>query len=500
MPLNSLQLKPDSDTQVSFRSPAIATLQGNSGGLTVIGGTGSGDDLTLQSTTNGTKGTLFLDDLVSLRPNYPDDPGSANDIMVFNATFTESAGTGMSGYGFNFAPTYTNSGTFPPLLLSQFGAIKGAGTYNFNATPFYGNLFQLFVAQPAMTIGIASGLVSSWTILSQHLIGTANSITASSSNNMVAFDENSRLGSPDTTGTSGFTTYTGFKFNPRMASGTGATTTITATRGLHVLNTTKSGTGTNTLTTQYGVDIESLTSGITNISIRSTGSQTMRHEGNLILGSASVAPTNILSLDGEAARTIWMEREATANTAGNALTVQAGGATSAATDKNGGTLNLVPGASTGTGRNNVSVQGYTTALATGTSDNTAFDHVVFNGFKALTDNSATSLVSCTIANNTTIGLSIRYWIDVFNGTDVQVETGEVKISATNKAGAIANNVATEISQQAVTAGTLTTAWAISAANPAVISVNANTSLSPSAGYPRIRYVVENFSGQAISIV
>lgn len=61
------------------------------------------------------------------------------------------------------------------------------------------------------------------------------------------------------------------------------------------------------------------------------------------VGIATLVATHILSLGGNAARTFWMQRHTTANTAGNTLTVQAGGATSGATDKAGGNLRLKPG-------------------------------------------------------------------------------------------------------------------------------------------------------------
>jgi hypothetical protein len=67
--------------------------------------------------------------------------------------------------------------------------------------------------------------------------------------------------------------------------------------------------------------------------------------GNVGIGTST--PTALLGLNGNAAAAIHLERETTANTAGNALTVQAGGATSGATDKAGGTLNLESGVSTG---------------------------------------------------------------------------------------------------------------------------------------------------------
>mgnify|MGYP001562463346 CR=1 FL=1 len=89
-------------------------------------------------------------------------------------------------------------------------------------------------------------------------------------------------------------------------------------------------------------------------------------QGNVGIGTTG--PTNLLSLGGNAARIFWMERHTTADTAGNSLTVQSGGATAAATDKAGGNLILAPGLSTGTGESGVIIQG-SPAAGTGTADN-----------------------------------------------------------------------------------------------------------------------------------
>lgn len=119
---------------------------------------------------------------------------------------------------------------------------------------------------------------------------------------------------------------------------------------------------------------------------------------------------------------------------------------------------------------------------------------------ALTDASATSLLSCAIANGSTIGGSIRYTVQVTDGTDYQVESGTVTFSSYNKGGTVSGTVTEAGSQQNASSGTLTTTWAISNANPAVISLNADTSLTPSAGYPRITFSYENHGQQAITMV
>ena len=120
--------------------------------------------------------------------------------------------------------------------------------------------------------------------------------------------------------------------------------------------------------------------------------------------------------------------------------------------------------------------------------------------RIVTNNSATAVASFTIANSSSIGGVIRYTVEVTNGTDYQVETGEVTFHCNNKAGAFSGNSTTKFGNiQAMTSGTLTVTWTITAANPAVLTVNCNSSLTPSAGYPRVNYTLENLTGQAVAL-
>jgi len=86
------------------------------------------------------------------------------------------------------------------------------------------------------------------------------------------------------------------------------------------------------------------------------------------VGIGTTTPTNLLSLSGQSAQTIWTERNTTTNTAGTNLTLRVGGATLGATDKNGGDLYLSGGTATGTGSSNLYFQ-TATANTTGTTDN-----------------------------------------------------------------------------------------------------------------------------------
>jgi len=98
--------------------------------------------------------------------------------------------------------------------------------------------------------------------------------------------------------------------------------------------------------------------------------------GNIGIGTTS--PTNILSFGGNSARTIWMERHTTANTAGNSLTIQAGGPKALSTNINGGDLLLKSGIATGTGTSNLIF--YTsTKGASGTTDRTPTEKMRITG-------------------------------------------------------------------------------------------------------------------------
>lgn len=98
------------------------------------------------------------------------------------------------------------------------------------------------------------------------------------------------------------------------------------------------------------------------------GSERMRISNLGLLGIGVSTPTNTISLNGTDARQIGMERNTTANTAGQSLTLQAGSATLAGTNRAGGNLILQTGISTGTGESSIIFK--TAAAGTaGTTDN-----------------------------------------------------------------------------------------------------------------------------------
>lgn len=100
--------------------------------------------------------------------------------------------------------------------------------------------------------------------------------------------------------------------------------------------------------------------------------------GNVGIGLGTNLPDTLLSLGGQSAQTIDMIRETTASTAGNSLTVRAGGSTVGGTNLNGGTLNLTSGISTGTGSSGINLNIYK-AGTTGSADNSPTTALALTG-------------------------------------------------------------------------------------------------------------------------
>ncbi len=137
--------------------------------------------------------------------------------------------------------------------------------------------------------------------------------------------------------------------------------------------------------------------------------------------------------------------------------------------------------------------------ASGTTQQTAVDRAIFNATKVLTNNSATTITNVTAASGSNAGGQLGYMVEVTDGTDYQYEVGVVSFGVSNKGGVFSGNTATKFgNHQNATSGTLTVAFAISGANPALLSVNANSSLTPSTGYPRITYWMMNGGHQAVA--
>jgi hypothetical protein len=269
-------------------------LAGRSGGQTLIGGTASGNNLVLQSTSHATKGqtqigaTLYVDEV-----NGRVGIGTASPGVAFHM----SDGTTPASALFSGTTGFVYSG-------GSASAIAGMVANNsVTARP----LFKAIRAK-----------------------GTLDAPTAVEENNyLMSF----------------------------LAAGyDGSALQIPATIDIYVDGSVSSGSVPARISFVTGTNA---TDRAERLTIKNTGN----------LGIGTTAPTYLLSLGGNSARTFWMERHSTSNTAGNTLTIQAGGATSGATDKAGGDLLLYPGVSTGSAESGIQLYGCV-AGASGTVDRT----------------------------------------------------------------------------------------------------------------------------------
>ena len=101
---------------------------------------------------------------------------------------------------------------------------------------------------------------------------------------------------------------------------------------------------------------------------KTNGTEAFRATVSNRIGIGTSNPSYVLSASGDANQTFGLERNTAGTFAGNDLTVRAGGAKSAQTNKTGGDLYLLSGISTGTGTSNIYLQ-TSSAGNTGPADN-----------------------------------------------------------------------------------------------------------------------------------
>lgn len=181
-------------------------------------------------------------------------------------------------------------------------------------------------------------------------------------------------------------------------------------------------------------------------------------------------PTYTLSFGGDAVRTIGMERRTTA-AGGNQLSIRGGGAQSASvsSDLNGGSIVLIPGVSTGTGVGLVRVQANSTALASGTTDNTAVDREVTGMCKVNFHASSAAVLTCLPASGTGAAYIIEYCLELRGSATNQyyILYSDTIVSVYNNAGTLANS-------QGGTGATVITRDATLPAFNVIFSLNTST--------------------------
>lgn len=106
----------------------------------------------------------------------------------------------------------------------------------------------------------------------------------------------------------------------------------------------------------------------------------LRSSTGLSLATTTLAAAGKeITISGQAARGLFMERRTTSNTAGNTLTITSGGATSGATDKNAGQLNLSTGTATGNGSAGIDFYTVLASQGAGTTDRAPVNRTSLNG-------------------------------------------------------------------------------------------------------------------------
>jgi hypothetical protein len=215
--------------------------------------------------------------------------------------------------------------------------------------------------------------------------------------------------------------------------------------------------------------------------------------------TAGLTPTYALSFGGQSAQAIWMERNTTANTAGLGLTIQAGGATSAATDKNGGAMVLAPGLSTGMGFSSVRLQSLSRAASTGTADNTMEDRIIVPSVKNLTNTGAIGLFDVSLPTLATAGGIVDYTITATDGTNMHSISGRVLYDVVNKGGVYTSQITPTVNTVATSniGGTNVPVFTIvTGTNKFTVTVTDTDSLTTTV--EQIRYTICNNSGSTIT--
>lgn len=249
---------------------------GKSGGQTIIGGTGSGDNLTLKSTSHATKGTIFFDtpcvELVTSNYTHTDAANALN-LLLIDATITMNAGgSGVSGQdfrGIKYAPT---------IVFDQASYVFGGSVF----------------LEDQSTLKNASGEANDITVRRFILDG----VTIQADGATVAIGEISTVGSNivfDRINSGTLNAATLNHVRAQTTINTGATLTIR--RGLYFQNAIGSG----ALTNQVAVDIEALTKGTAyNLGLRNAAgtaftatTKTITAAGNSISVAATDTSTYI---------------------------------------------------------------------------------------------------------------------------------------------------------------------------------------------------------------
>ena len=254
----------------------VLTLQSgafNLTGNTLIGATGSGGSLTVNSTSNATKGSIILDDKVDLWPNIPDFSASAMEVMEFNSDL-DLSGVGLFHSIFHLDPTIHigQAGGFLGGIVAV--STEGMLIAHDDATAASTNLPipQLFWADHIIETTVAIAAPSDYVLLDQVEKRSTGAITVPTGGTHRTVWSAPKL-KASTNATATYDEVSGLYWGP--VAGTDFTTdgtalTVSEANAVKVANPTKdSGTGTTTYTEVNGLNCSNLTVATTNSCVKS---------------------------------------------------------------------------------------------------------------------------------------------------------------------------------------------------------------------------------------
>lgn len=318
----------------------VTTFSGNAqlSGNTVIGNTTSGGNLTLNSTTNPTKGKILLDDEVSLWPSFP-TAAAATGFLFSPSTI---AINNYENKLFDLSPTITFAGNVPiwttfasTMTISvdtsvsfQFYTFAQKGTFTSTQKPvFY--TFNLFYSNLTFTTATAAKPpVIPQVFMSNNTVQVTANAAGTAGGDLNSYSSTETVQVTASTATMTLPNFNAFRFTPVIKStvASGALT-ITAMRAVNAQAPAYTTTGNVTVTSSIGLDFEnqSQTSGnltvgtiaalrsAQNVSsggtaawvILATGTAASAHTGPIRIGDTT-APTAAIDISGAQANHIRM--------------------------------------------------------------------------------------------------------------------------------------------------------------------------------------------------
>ncbi len=120
-------------------------------------------------------------------------------------------------------------------------------------------------------------------------------------------------------------------------------------------------------------------------------------------------------------------------------------------------------------------------------------------FVSTPNNTLTTILSMDVANNSIAAGFLDCLVEANNGSDGQAESSQIFFQAINTGGIIQASIRQFEREELAITGTIQSTWTITAANPAVVQVTVASSLTNSAGFPRVTLNVHNLGRQNLNV-